>query len=527
MKRVALVLASILACGSAAGASPIPMPVRYSLVHHTVSTSNEVAQAAFDEGLTLLYAYNRIAARSAFERAALADPKLAMAQWGVAQSWGANINVSIDASGEKSAYEAVQSARALESGASDEERAYIEALASRYSNAAHPDFKALALAYKRAMGDLMKRYPDDLDAATLYAESEMELHPWQWFTPSGQPAEGTNDIISTLESVMMRDPMHIGANHLYIHATEESQHPERALLSAGRLGTFTFEPAAAHLVHMPAHTYMRTGFYDLAVETNLHATEHDRAYMANESDIEGSAYYAHNLMFLASAYQMEGNYAGAKAAGAVLEQEGAVIPALFVLCRFNRWAEIQAYHEPKADPNEPLRLGIWHFARGLADAGTGDLAGAARERRVLADMNRALDVPTLAGSNNGSRVMFGLATDVLDARVALARNQTAAAVKLFQHAVATQDSLAYVEPPDWYYPVRESLGAALLRSGDAKASEHVFRDDLSRNPRSGRSLFGLAESLKAQGDVSDAAWVRRSFDEAWQHADTQISLNDL
>jgi hypothetical protein len=527
MKHAAFVLAAILASAASAAASPMPMPIGYSLAHHLVSTSNELAQAAFDEGLTLLYAYNRVAARSAFERAARADPKMAMAQWGIAQSWGGNINVPVDPPGERAAYEAVQRARALESGASDVERGYIEALAARYSNAARPDFKALALAYKRAMADLMKRYPDDLDAATLYAESALELHPWQWFTPSGQPADGTNDIISTLESVISRDPMHIGANHFYIHATEESQHPERALLSAERLGTFTFAPGAAHLVHMPAHTYMRTGFYDLAVERNLHATEHDRTYLAGERDFEGSAYYAHNLTFLASAYQMEGNYAGAKAAGDLLETEGAVIPALFVLCRFNRWAEILAYHEPKADPNEPLRLGMWHFARGLADVGTGDLASAARERHVLADTNRALDVPTIAGSYNGSRVMFGLATDVLDARIAMARNQTAAAVKLFQHAVATQDSLAYIEPPDWYYPVRESLGAALLRGGDAKAAERVFRDDLSRNLRNGRSLFGLAESLKAQGDVADAGWAQRSFDEAWLHADVTISINDL
>ena len=530
MKRWAFAMgvAAVCACtAGVAGASPMSMPMRYSVQHHAVSTSSAVAQAAFDEGLTLLYAYNRLAARRAFERAAAADPKLAMAYWGIAQSYGPNINVPIDDAGEKGGAEAVAHARSLLGGASDEEAAYVNALAVRYSTAPHASAPALARAYERAMNDLKSRYPDDLDAATLFAESEMELHAWAWFTPSGQPAEGSNDIIATLESVLARDPMHIGANHYYIHATEESLHPERALLSAQRLGTFTFEPGAAHLVHMPAHTYMRSGFYDLAAGSNVHATEHDRAYLAGGEDREASGYYGHNLLFLTSAYMMEGNFAQAKLAAATLADQGSAVLGIFVLCRFARWHDLLATSAPKASGDEPMRVALWHFARGMAYAGTGDLTNAQRERQAVGVANQALNVPSLVGWYNGSKTILGIAEDVLDAKIDLARGKASAAVPVLTHAVHVQDTMLYIEPADWYYPVRESLGAALLRAGDAKGAERVFRDDLARNPRNGRSLFGLAESLRTQGDATDAAWVQRSFETAWQHADAQLTVNDL
>jgi Tfp pilus assembly protein PilF len=527
MKRPMIVIAALVACAGAAGASPMAIPSHYSVQHHPVSTSSAEAQAAFDEGLTLLYAFNRIAARQAFARAAAADPDLAMAYWGIAESYGPNINTPADDADGRAGYDAVVRAKALSAGASDEENAYVSAEAARYSNAPHPNYASLARAYERAMGDLMHRYPDDLDAATLYAESEMDLHAWMWFTSSGQPVEGTNDIIATLESVLSRDPMHIGANHFYIHATEESTHPERAIPSAERLGTFTFESGAAHLVHMPAHTYMRTGFFDLTVSSNVHALEHDRVYLAGEADREASVYYSHNLYFLTSAYQMEGDYADAKQTAAMMVEQGAEVPAMFASCRFARWRDILALSAPKNSPDEPLRAAVWHYARGLAFAGTGDLANAQKERDVVAELDRTLVMAGIPGFNNGSKAILGIALDVLDAKIALARNKPSSAVALLTHAAHLQDNLLYVEPPDWYYPVRESLGAAFLRSGDLKGAEKAFRDDLVRNPRNGRSLFGLAESLKAQGDATDEAWVRRAFEKAWQNADTTLTIDQL
>jgi hypothetical protein len=527
MLRAVSLLAGFVTFAGVAGASPMVTPSHFSVEHHPVTTSNAQAQAAFDEGLTLLFAFNRLAARHAFERAAAADPKLAMAFWGVAQSYGPNVNEPIDEAGEKAAVDALTKARSLAGGASENENAYVAALGVRYSAAPHPNFSALARAYERAMSELAHRFPDDLDAATLFAESEMDLHAWQWFSPVGQPAEGSNEIIATLESVLARDPMHIGANHFYIHATEESLHPERALLSAERLGTFSFEPAAAHLVHMPAHTYMRSGYYDLAVSSNVHATEHDRTYLAGEPDREASSYYGHNLLFLASAYQMEGNFAGASDAAAMLSDQGAVIPQLFAFCRFSRWHDILERAAPKPSDDEPMRIAVWHYARGLAFAGLNDVSNAQKERQILSELDRGLGVQSVVGWYNGSKAILGIALDVLDAKIALARSKPAAAVPLLTRAVKSQDGLLYIEPPDWYYPIRESLGAAQLRAGDAKDAERTFRDDLLRNPRSGRSLFGLAESLKVQGDATDAAWAQRQFDAAWRNADTQLSIENL
>jgi len=523
------VLFAAFALGMPALASPMAMPPHYSVTHHQVSTKSANAQAAFDEGLTLLYSFNRLAARDAFMRAANADPNLAMAYWGIAESYAPNVNVPIDEAGEKAASDAVAHAKSLLGNASEEEAAYISALSVRFTTSPRPNYNALARAYERAMSDLSHRYPDDVDAATLFAESEMDLHAWAWFSTSGQPAEGTNEIIATLESVLAREPMHIGANHYYIHATEESKSPDRALLSAQRLGTFTFEPAAAHLVHMPAHTFMRTGYYEQAVAVNVHATEHDRMYLANEMDPEASGYYDHNLYFLASAYQMEGNFAGARAAASQADGKEPGSITLYALCRFARWHDILNLPAPKGSPSpfDPLRTPIWHFARGMAYAGTGDSAAAQKELQTLGDLNRSMSVAPVTGFNNSSKQILGMALDVLGAKIDRAAGRYTNAAALLVRAVRIQDGLLYIEPPDWYFPVRESLGAALLKAGDARGAERTFRDDLARNPRNPRSLFGLQKALAAEGDATDAAWVGRELAFAWRNADTQLSIDDL
>jgi len=274
----------------------------YTFVHHSTSTHKVAAQRCFDRGLTLFYAYNRVASRHAFECAAKLDRDFAMAYWGIALAHGTNINFVVDAAGERAAYAAIHHAIALERNASSAERAYIRALAARYTNLSKPNLRTLALAYERAMKMLAAQYADDTDAATLYAESAMELQAWQWYTPSGAPVGSTSAILSVLQSVIAREPLHIGANHLYIHITEASLHPERALRSAGRLSHMTFEPGAAHLVHMPAHVYMRTGDYALAANINEHASKHDIAYrhQAMEPDVEASAYHDHNLTMVAA-----------------------------------------------------------------------------------------------------------------------------------------------------------------------------------------------------------------------------------
>src|SRR5713226_5816317 len=329
-------------------------------VHHPVATKNSQAQQFFDQGLKLVYAFNHDEARKSFQRAADLDPKLAMAWWGVALTLGPNYNLPVDPEREKAGYDAVQRALALQEEASEPERAYINALAVRYSSDSKADLHQLDMDYKNAMLKLVQQYPDDLDATTLYAESAMNLRPWQLWTADGKPAEGTEEIVSTLESVLKRDPNHIGANHYYIHAVEASPHPERALPSALRLGQLA--PAAGHLVHMPAHIYARVGDHPAAAHCNEIAAAADKKFLAatNEQGVYRLMYYSHNLHFLAFAAAMDGNFPEAKDAAARLVAnvapgvkampmlEGFLPTPVIVLLAFERWNDILKSPAPDA-----------------------------------------------------------------------------------------------------------------------------------------------------------------------------------
>jgi tetratricopeptide (TPR) repeat protein len=512
--------------------------------HHPIAAANLEAQRFFDQGLNLVFAFNHDEAVRSFTQAAALDPKAAMPQWGIALALGPNINLDVDPERERAAYEAVHKALALARHAPPHERAYVEALARRYANDPKADLKALAVDYKNAMGDLVRRYPDDLDAATLYAESAMDLHPWQLWQADGTPTEGTEEILAVLESVMKRDPLHPGANHYYVHAVEASPHPERALPSAARLETLV--PGAGHLVHMPSHIYMRTGDYLRAARANEHAVETDRAYVGEGGhEMYALMYYTHDFHFMAAAYAMAGRGADAKrAAEAVVTTTHANAPPdvaqlgpagvamldlflftpTFVALRFHEWADVLA--APAPDRTLPASQGLWHFARGVALAETRKTREARGEREALEAARRALPADAMFGFSRGVDVLE-LAAASLDARLAERAGDRAGALTHWQRAVAAQDRLSYDEPPDWYYPVRESLGGALLRADRAAEAEAVFRADLERNPRNPRSLFGLAESLAAQKKTADAAWVRAAFESGWREADTRLTLADL
>lgn len=507
----------------------------YTLEHHPTATHSAAAQLCFDRGLTLFYAYARLASRRAFECAAKADPSFAMAYWGIALANGSNINFTVDPAGEKAAYAAIQRGLQLSAGASPGEQDYIQALAARYSNQPKPDFHALALSYKAAMGKLMTRYPDDPDAATLYAEAMMELQPWQLYSPAGQPLGGTNEIVATLESVMAREPRNIAANHFYIHAVEGSSHPERALTSATRLQAMQFEPAAAHLGHMPAHIYMRTGDFALAAQMNEHASMHDMAYLrsAGERDAEFIAgYHDHNLSMLAAAYSAMGSWSNAKRVASMLTNESSLVPAMFVYLRFERWDEILKLPKPKADGTEPdaaseMRVPIWHFARGMAYASNGRIAAAKNELGFVNGAQHQVHVPAWPGSWNSSTNLLRIASYVLAAKIATATGAGSQAVDLLTAAVKVQDNLLYIEPQDWYFPVREALGGALFAQADYAAAAEVFRADLRHNPRNPRSLYGLYQSLEAQRKSIDAAWVKRQFAATWEDADTKLQMTNF
>jgi tetratricopeptide (TPR) repeat protein len=549
MKRVALALVLSLVSTTAfsqhqhsspADTKPASLIEGLGEHHHPVSTTNAEAQRFFDQGLAFVYAFNHDEAIRSFKRAAELDPGLAMAHWGVALALGPNINLDIDAAREKLAYEAIQKAVALAAKAPEHERAYIEALQKRYSNDPKADLKKLEIDYKNAMGELARRYPDDLDAATLYAESAMDLRPWQLWSLDGQPAEGTEEIVAVLESVLKRDPDHIGANHYYIHAVEASRHPEWALPSAQRLKVLA--PAAGHLVHMPAHIDIRTGNYEAAARANAYAAEADRDYIKNNGaqGVYPMMYYTHNLHFLSIAHSMQGRLRDAKRAADQLEAHlnpyldnmPGMIPMIdgfmplptLTLVRFRLWNDVLKM--PAPDKRLAATNALWHFSRGMAYAGTGKIDSAESERNVLRAAAKNIPPGAMYGINTASNILK-IAENVLSAKIAFAKNDKNSAIELLKKAVGVEDSLSYTEPSDWIMPVRETLGGVLLLSGNHAEAEKVFRADLEKNLRNGRSLFGLQESLNAQGKKSAAQFVQREFQLAWKNADTQLRIEDL
>ena len=517
---------------------PVTLMTGLGDLHHPVSTENTEAQQFFDQGLRLIYAFNHDEAARSFQKAAEIDTKLAMAYWGIAEAVGPNYNDPASEERFKQAHEAIQKAVDLSNGAGDSERAYIAAMAKRFPADPKADLRKAAEDYRDAMREVVKNFPDDLDAATLFAESGMNLHPWGLWHPDGTPEAGTEEIVATLESVLKRDPNHLGAIHYYIHAVEASNSPERALAEANRLAALA--PAAGHIVHMPAHVYIRTGDYASAVKTNQEAAAADRAYIKS-SGVQGiypMMYYSHNLHFIAMCSAMTGDYVEAKKAGDMLAAhvapavkdmpplEGFMTIPMVVAVRFHKWDEILAMKAPDAEMK--TAVGFWHFARGMALARKGKTSEAEAEYKFVADAEKATspDVVFTMPINNKTKDILKIAENVLGAQVALAKKDNAGAVSMLREAVAVQDGLKYDEPPDWFFPVRESLGGVLLLGGDVKGAEQVFREDLVKNPRNPRSLFGLQRALKAQARSSDAWFVEREFRNAWKGGD-ELRVEDL
>lgn len=520
---------------SSAAADDVPLFEDLGNHHMPVTTTNASAQQYFDQGIRLVYGFNHDEAERSFREAARLDSNCAMAWWGVAYSLGPNINLPLDAERNGRALDAVSRAKALISQASPRERDYIEAIAVRYSADPNADRAALDKAFSEAMGALSRKYPDDLDVATLHAESMMNLRPWRYWTTDGKPQEGTERILQVLESVLARDPQNPGANHYYIHAVEASQQPEKALPSAERLKTLV--PAAGHLVHMPAHIQIRTGDYAGAAESNSKAAKADEAYLArtNARGVYPMMYYTHNYMFLSTAEAMQGqtqqSVESAKKAVSIVAPMTAdpmaeyVLPwELYALARGEKWDAVLAYPEP-AESSRSTR-GFWRYARALAHATKGNLVEARRERQELEKATAA--VPTDFMLNlNSARDLLAIAGHVVDARIASKSGNSEAAIDSWNKATGVQDRLVYDEPPAWYYPVRESLGGEYLRSKSFVEAEKVFRRDLEINPGNGRSLFGLREALQGQSRQAEAAQIRQRFEAVWKSADIRLSIPSL
>jgi len=501
--------------------------------HHPIATKSPEAQKFFDQGLALAYAFNRAEAARSFRHAAELDPSAAMPWWGVSFSLGRHMNMNLDQDVDAAgAFAAIEKARSLMASAPANERAYIEALGTRCSGAANQDGARLDDEYASAMRQLAARYPDDLDAQTLFADSLLNRHRYHWYSAEGHPEEGSEEVLAVLTSVILRDPEHYYAHHLYVHELDTSPHPEYALDSAHALHRLT--PGAAHLVHMGGHIFMSVGDLEMAARVNEEAVaaDHELFKLAPAGIVYGYGYYCHNLHFIVRARTEQGLYADARKAAddLVVRAAGEIVSMpdmsdyylpnrLFLLLRFERWDDVLA--EPAPDSKMIMTAVLRHYARALAYAGKGDHAKSLEEQRAFSAARAAIPQQTMFLFNPADKIM-NIAALVLEARLATHANS---AIPIWRRAVEAQDALSYDEPPAWYYWTRQSLGAALLRSGRAAEAEPVFREGLRRSPRNPRLLFGLWKCLEAQGRSIDADWVQREFAASWRGGDPASSLH--
>jgi tetratricopeptide (TPR) repeat protein len=520
--------------GRSVAASPadsVPLYDDLGDLTYRVTTEVPEAQAYFDQGLRLYYAFNHQEAIRAFREAQRLDPACAMCWWGEALAFGPNINLPMDSASGAAAYAAIREAMARES-ASSKERALIRALSQRYGADPVADRAGRDSAYARAMGWVAERFPDDPEARTLHAEALMDLSPWNYWEKDGSPRPDTPTLLEQLERVLEDHPDHPGANHLYIHAVEAVD-PERALDAAERLAGLM--PGAGHIVHMPGHIYVRVGRYADAIEANEHAVHADESWIADQNPAMGvyvAGYYPHNYDFLAFAASMIGRSEQAIGAAdkmrSLVPREALGAPGMLMLqgfltrhlqyrVRFERWAEIL---EVPAPSEELLHArGVWHYAQGRARAATGDLTAAEAH---LARLRELAAHPELEGARlefNTSDVVLAIAADVLAGHLAAARGDHDAAVAHLREAAAREDAMVYGEPPEWSVPVRQELGTVLLAADRPEEAEEAFREDLNRFPANGWSLHGLASALEARGEERDAGEALARFREVWKDAD--------
>ena len=502
---------------------------------HPISTKSPKAQMFFDQGINLLFGFNHAEAIRSFREAARLDPDCAMCWWGVAFALGPNINLPMPGDAVAPAWAALGKAKALEARASPRERAWIEALATRYSADPKADRHGLDEAFVKAMGELWRAQPNDLDAGTFYAEAMMDTQPWDYWELDGKTPKGhATAIVATLEDIIRRDPNHPGALHLYIHAVEATTTPERAEGPADRLETLM--PGAGHVVHMPSHIYYRVGRYADAARVNELAAKVDEDYIAacKAQGYYPAGYYGHNIHFLWTSSEMEGRYQGAidaarrlvkavdawNLAAQLPQAELYAFTPVVTQLRFEKWDAVLA--EPLPPKVLVLDRAVALYARGVAYAAKGDLKAAQGARDELGAVIATSDFSRYEASGTPAKLMATLGLDILDGEIARARGDKEGAVKSFRAAAGVMSDVPYTEPPYWHQPVSHLLGAALLDAGRPGEAEAVYRESLKSYRDDGWALFGLAQALDAQGRKGEAAEVRRAFDKAWARADVKL-----
>jgi tetratricopeptide (TPR) repeat protein len=524
----------------AAASDTVPLFDDLGSHHYPISSQVPLVQEYFDQGLRLYYAFNHAESIRAFNEAARRDPTCAICHWGTAMAYGPNINAPMGEEQAREAWAALQRAREHEPHASEKERDLIAALATRYVETPTEDRAALDSAYARAMADLVERYPDDLELQVLHAEAVMDLSPWYYWTKEGETRPGTRELVAGLERVIEANPDHPGACHFYIHAVEEV-HPELAVPCAERLAGLM--PGAGHIVHMPAHIYIRVGRWADAIESNQHAIHADQAYIRDHRPgigIYPLMYVPHNHDFLAFAAMMAGR--GSMALESARTVEGMLPEEMFgspelggylehfstgplrLMVRLGEWDGILA--SPAPPEERPYARAMWHYAQGMAHATRGDTESA---RGDLSRLLGAADRPGMAemviGFNTAEPVLR-IAAGVLAGEIALRDGDHEGAITQLRAAADMEDALTYGEPPDWPVPVRQHLGAALMEAGRHAEAEAAYREDLERFPENGWSLHGLAASLRAQGRSAEADEVDRRFQSAWEDADVRLTATD-
>ncbi|SEI55803.1 hypothetical protein SAMN05216327_102444 [Dyadobacter sp. SG02] len=509
-------------------------------VDFKITTSQPEVQAYFNQGLMLAYGFNHAEAARSFYQATRLDTTCAMAYWGYAYVLGPNYNAGMEEDNFQRAWAASDKAQQLAGNCTPKEKALIEALATRYAKVPPANRAPLDIAFAAAMKKVYTQFPSDPDIGALYAEAQMDLHPWDLYEKKTKaPRAWTPELVAVLESLLKKNPRHPGAHHLYIHAQEASATPEKALASAALLDSLV--PGAGHLLHMPSHIYINTGDYHLGSLSNVFSVEADSTYIT-KCYAQGAyplAYFPHNYHFLAATATLEGNSELAWLAAQKVQQYTAkevmrqpgwgtlqhyyTIP-YYVAVKFSKWDTILAEPSPTKDLVYPRA--IWHYARGMAFLGKHDLANAQKEMTALGSLAADTTLKNITVWNiNTSEDLVKIASKVLSAGIAARQNQLDKSATLLGEAIAIEDNLNYNEPPDWFFSVRHHLGSVLLKAGKAAEAERVYREDLATWKRNGWALIGLHNALVQQKNSSQAQVVKTEFDKAWQHADVKIAAS--
>jgi tetratricopeptide (TPR) repeat protein len=533
--------AGAAAASAAKGTPGADAPLLSGLGTHSyrITTSSKLAQRYFDQGLRLAWGFNHAEAQRAFRKAQQLDAQCAMCFWGEAYALGPNINVPMDEKAVAPAAAAAAKARELASRATPAEQALIEAIAARYSADPKAERPKLDAAYAQAMRNASTRFPADLDIAALYAEALMILSPWDYWEAGGATLKpGVAGLVETLERVLARQPDHVGAIHLYIHAVEASKDAKRAERYADRLAKLA--PGAGHLVHMPAHIYFRIGRYKDSLAVNRTAVKVDETYIQRykPEGVYPLAYYPHNVHFVLVSAQMsgQGNTAveAAQKLGGVISNDAARAVLLlqpvkaapyFAHAQFSDPATILALADPGAD--FAYIRAAWRYARGLAQLKRGDAAAAGAELAEIERITQSTDFKPFESWNIPAKNVTVIAAHVLRARMAQSKNDLATAVRELEAAAALEDKLPYMEPPYWYYPVRQTLGAVLTLNGEHQKARDAFRESLQKVPNNGWALYGLAQTYARQGMQREARAVEKHLARAWSGDRKHLDLARL